>query len=61
MHRIRAAREAMGISQVRLAALSGYSREQICQWEKRRRTPNIYQYEDLVQALGLRIELRKAE
>jgi len=57
MRRLRSARLALGISQRTLAERAGYSREQVCQWELGRRSIKLCQYEDLIAALGVRIEL----
>lgn len=57
MSRLRSARLALGISQRALAERAGYSREEVCQWELGRRTANLTQFQDLAQALGVRLEL----
>lgn len=57
MRRLRSARLALGISQRALAERAGYAREQVCQWELGRRSIKLCQYEDLIAALGVRMEL----
>lgn len=57
MSRLRSARLALGISQRTLAESAGYSREEVCQWELGRRTVNLTQFQNLAQALGVRLEL----
>lgn len=51
------ARREAGVLQKDLAAQSGYAREEVCMWEKGRRTPSVSQVEDLAAALGYRIVL----
>ena len=57
MRRLRAYRRALGISQRTLAERSGYAREEVCQWELGRRSIKLHQFEDLLGALGVRMEL----
>lgn len=57
MSRLRAYRKALGISQRTLAERAGYAREEVCQWELGRRNIKLHQFEDLLGALGVRMEL----
>lgn len=57
MRRLRAYRRALGISQRALAERAGYAREEVCQWELGRRSIKLHQFEDLLGALGVRMEL----
>lgn len=57
MRRLRDYRRALGISQRTLAERSGYAREEVCQWELGRRSIKLHQFEDLLGALGVRMEL----
>lgn len=57
MSRLRSARLVLGISQRTLAERSGYAREKVCQWELGRRSIKLHQFEDLLSALGVRMEL----
>lgn len=57
MSRLRAYRKALGISQRTLAERAGYAREEVCQWELGRRNIKLHQFEDLLGALGVHMEL----
>lgn len=56
---IRSLRKEAGLSQERLAERIGASRSQICVYEKRNICPSVYRFEDIVEACGYELIIRK--
>jgi len=56
---IRTLREDAELSQERLAERIGASRSQICVYEKRDICPSVYRFEDIVEACGYELIIRK--
>jgi len=54
--RLRALRQARGLTQKSLAALAGVSEGCIRQWEQRRRAPSLYTAVLVAEALGVPID-----
>ena len=61
MRKLRIRRRLLELSQRELAEITGYGRERISQWEQGHRLPNITQFEDLAEALGLYIVLEEID
>lgn len=61
MRKLRIRRRLLELSQRELAEITGYGRERISQWEQGHRLPNITQFEDLAEALGLCIVLEEID
>lgn len=56
---IRKCRLAEGISQERLATLSGLNRSAISQYENKDICPSVYRFEDILNALGYELIIQK--